>query len=347
MEPTRRRLGIICYFRYIRQAECNGDYVDSTPARLPANSAVASRIATGYPRFTTALRRFADFILAEPLTAARLSVHAAGRAAGLSVASANRFARTLGYSGYPEFRSELIKSFEPAYEPVRRLSSNLRKRASSLEIIRESLELDIQNLECTLRDLSEAACERAVALILEARSIFVAGVDNSGHLAMLLANGLELYCQAVHAVSNAGGVVAGVRKLVHFGRNDLVIAIAFPRYLADTVSLTALAKQRGAKIIAITDRPSSPLVQFADVTLYVRAERQFAATSDASVLAVIEALCAAVAHSASDAEAAAVAYTEAALPWFELSAPAAGPRWKRRRRGKGGAGRARLRSDAG
>ena len=308
--------------------------MDTTPARLPANSAVAARIGAGYPRFTTALRSFADFVLAEPLTAARLSVHAAGRAAGVSVATANRFARTLGYSGYPEFRSELIKSFEPAYEPVRRLSGNLRKQTSCLEVMRQSLELDIRNIEGTLRDLSEASCERAVALILKAQRIFVAGVDNSGHLATLLANGLELYCRAVDTVSNAGGVIAGVRKLVRFGRNDLVVAIAFPRYLSDTVSLTTLARQRGAKIVAITDRPSSPLVQFADVTLYVRAEREYAATSDASVLAVIEALSDAVARHASDAEAAAIAYTEAALPWFEMSEHRTTPAPTRQRRVK-------------
>jgi DNA-binding MurR/RpiR family transcriptional regulator len=330
---SRRPIGIFCYESYIRQAQCNGDYVDKISARLPTNSAVAERIAAGYPLLTTALRGFADFVLSEPLTAARLSVHAAGREAGVSVATANRFARTLGYSGYPEFRSELIKSFDPAYEPVRRLSVNLRKPASSLDIMRQSLELERQNIEATLHDLSEASCERAVALILEAQRIFVAGLDNSGHLAMLLANGLELYCLAVHTVGNVGGAVAGVRKLTRFGRGDLMIAIAFPRYLGDTVRLTALAKERGVKVIAITDRPSSPLVELADVVLYVRAERQFASTSDASVLSVIEALCAAVAHHSAGAEAAAIAYTDGALPWFEMPKRRPKPTSKWRHRG--------------
>lgn len=297
--------------------------MNKPPARLPANSAVAERIAAGYPRLTNALRSFADFVLAEPLTAARLSVHAGGREAGVSVASANRFARALGYSGYPAFRSELIMSFEPAYEPVRRLSANLRKQASTTDIIRQSLQLDIQNIEATLRDLSEDSCRRAVAMILEARRIFVAGVDNSGHLAMLLANGLELYCQAVHTVGHVGGAIAAARKLSRFDAGDLVIAIAFPRYLSDTVRLTSLARQRGVRVIAITDRPSSPLVELADVTLYARAERQYAATSDASVLSLMEALCAAVARHAPGAEAAATAYAEGALPWFAMPRPPA------------------------
>jgi DNA-binding MurR/RpiR family transcriptional regulator len=307
--------------------------VDKISARLPTNSAVAERIAAGYPQLTTALRGFADFVLSEPLTAARLSVHAAGRQAGVSVATANRFARMLGYSGYPEFRSELIRSFEPAYEPVRRLSVNLRKPASSHDIMRQTLQLDIQNIEATLHDLAEASCERAVSMILTAQRIFVAGLDNSGHLAMLLANGLELYCQAVHTVGNVGGAVAAVRKLTRFGRNDLIIAIAFPRYLGDTVRLTALAKDRGVRVVAITDRPSSPLVELADVALYVRAERHFASTSDASVLSVIEGLCAAVAHHAADAAAAAVAYTDGVLPWFEMPVRRSKSTPKSRRRG--------------
>ena len=307
------------------------------PARLPANSAVSERIAAAYPRLTAALRQFADFVLAEPLTAARLSVHAAGHAAGVSVATSNRFARMLGYAGYPDFRGDLIKSFEPAYEPVRRLSINVRKLASSADIMRGSLQLDMRNIETTLRELSDEACDRAVEMITRAPRIFVAGGDNSGHLAMLLANGLELFCPQVHTVGNLGGAVAAVRKLIRFGPADLVIAIAFPRYLRDTIRLAEMASERRVKLIAITDLPSSPLVPLADVTLYARAERQFAATSDAAVLALIEALCAAVAHSAPQATESAKAYTEAALPWLQMPDQGTGPSLSlRRRKGRGG-----------
>lgn len=293
--------------------------MSNTSVRLPANSAVSERIAASYPRMTSALRQFADFVLAEPLTAARLSVHAAGSAAGVSVATSNRFARMLGYAGYPEFRADLIRSFEAAYEPVRRVGANVRRKATSADIVRASLQFDIRNIETTLRNLSEEACTRAVEMILRAGRIFVAGADNGGHLAMLLANGLELYCRDVHSVGNVGGGSASARKLIRFGRDDLVIAIAFPRYMSDTVKLAEMAFERGIPILAITDRSSSPLVPLAKVVLYTSAEREFEATSDTSVLAMIEALCSAVAHSAAGAADAAMAYTEAALPWLEVS----------------------------
>jgi DNA-binding MurR/RpiR family transcriptional regulator len=281
--------------------------------------AIAERIRQRYPTMTPALRAFADFVLAEPVSVARTSIHGAVEAVGVSVATANRFARALGLESYAAFRDELIQSFASAYEPVKRLQQEISKASTSREIIVSSLQEDIANLEETLRAMNDATCEQAVAMILEARRIFVVGFDNGASLAQVLANGLALLKDNVARVANGDGGLGAARHISRMGERDLVIAIAFPRYIKDTVRIATLARSRGVPVLAVTDSHRSPLAAVARISLYASSRRQFASVSNAAALALIEALLAAVAHRTPTSVDRAEAFTACALPWIEVA----------------------------
>ena len=48
-------------------------------------------------------------------------------------------------------------------------------------------------------------------------------------------------------------------QIIRMGKDDAVIGISFPRYSNMTVQAFSYAARTGAKIIAITDGPGSPL----------------------------------------------------------------------------------------
>ncbi|MCX5495520.1 MurR/RpiR family transcriptional regulator [Kaistia dalseonensis] len=290
---------------------------------LPASAIVAERIAAAYPELSQALRTFADFVLAEPLRIARMSINDTVAASGVSVATANRFARTIGFDGYAQFRQELIRGFESVLSPDDRLKRKLSEESTAREVLVASLEEDIENLKATILNLDDERCAQAVTMIAQARKIFIIGFDRAGSLAELLANGLELAGCNVRMVENAGGAAGAARQLYRFGDEDLVISIAFPRYLKDTVELTHYVRQRGLRVLAITDNQNSPLAAFGDLTLYVRAARQYSSTSDTAILGLIEALIAGVTHQCrAVAGELADAYLDFSYPW--LSTPRGG-----------------------
>jgi DNA-binding MurR/RpiR family transcriptional regulator len=109
-------------------------------------------------------------------------------------------------------------------------------------------------------------------------------------------------------------------RLHEYDEKDLVIAIAFPRYFRETIEVARYAKRKKVRVLAITDSPRSPLAAFADVSVYVHAERGFGANSDSTVLAVLESLVSAVTHKTPDALKRYRALTEAILPWCEVPA---------------------------
>ena len=291
----------------------------------PAGTTIAALIAAAMPTLTPIHRRMGEYVQANLFRAATMRIDELADAVGSSVATANRFARALGFDGYPSFRGALVRGFEATLAPVERLRSAQESPASGDELLAASLEQAAVNLRLTRDAIDGTAADAAVEAILTARRVFVLGSGASAFLAGLMEHGLLHYHDNVQSLALVGGPTHAARRLFSAGKGDLVIGIAFPRYVDDTVQLARQAASLGARVLALTDNVNSPLGQFADLTLCIRSERRLAATSEAAVLAVIEALCDAVAFRAKRSAQAAAQMTEFVLPWLTdpQSAPAA------------------------
>lgn len=271
------------------------------------------------PRLTRSHRQVADYVLSHPLQVATLPIDELAVAAGVSIATANRFARALGFEGYASFRAELVRGFEPVLAPVEQLRSNLAQPSTVAKVFAAALEESHRNIEATRRTLDEGACEAAVQHLLDARTIYIAGYGASAWLAGLLQHGLDASCADVRLLPAMGGVTQGARSLSRGRPDDLLVAIAFPRYLSDTVSLAEMARERRVRVLALTDRPSSPLAPLADVALYAQTETRYRPNCETSALAVIEALTSAVALSTPGAFQHAGRVVESVMPWLHAS----------------------------
>lgn len=282
-----------------------------------ANSdSIQKRIASALPSLTASQRRMADFMRANLFRAATMRIDEFARATGVSNASANRFARALGFDSYPQFRSSLMYEFEATLAPTERLRVSQNACSSSHDTILLSLENDIQNLQSTIRSLSAEVCEQAVDALLNAERIYTIGFGTSGYLASQMEYGLSPYCGNTRSLAQLGGTTGAARRLHDLSSRDVVVAIAFPRYINDTITLAKLARNQGACVLVLTDGPTSPLAPLANIALYLHTYRELAANSDAAVLAVIQALCSAVAQRTAQAVHTTTRMTEATLPWL-------------------------------
>ncbi|CFN70228.1 transcriptional regulator [Bordetella pertussis] len=274
---------------------------------LPPTS-IADRIARAQPAFSRTQHRMAEYVLAHQFRVATMTIDEFAVAVGVSVATANRFARVLELPGYPQFRAELARGFESALEPVEKLRIELAHSASAAQVFAATLQEDIYNAQMTLQALDAGACERAVEAILNAERVFIIGFGASGFLA------------------GPGGVSHAARQMSRMTSRDLVIALAFPRYLADTVTLANAAKLAGVPVLVLTDKPTSPLAPCATVALYAHMSRQLSSNAETAALGLIEALSAAVAHRAKNSIAAAAGVAQSVMPWLIHGEAGAGKR---------------------
>jgi DNA-binding MurR/RpiR family transcriptional regulator len=287
---------------------------------LPGDETVMARIAAAYPALSPAHRKAADFVLKHPFQAATMMIDELARAADISVATANRFARALGIDGYPAFRAALVSTFSATLAPVEKLRAELRRNASATEVARASIEQSRRNLQTTLHHVAAANTGRAVAGILAAERVFTVGFGMSGMLANFAADALSPYCRFAQNAAGEGGAEQAVRRLFRLDARDVVIGIALPRYSKDTIDLLCFARERGATIIAITDGPASPVAKDAEIVFYVGAEHGVLTSSGVAAFALIEALGAAVARRTKDPLNAATEFSERVLPYLYLGA---------------------------
>lgn len=282
---------------------------------------MAQRIGRVLPTLTRAHREMADYVLAYPLRAATMPIDELAATVGVSVATANRFARALEFDGYPQFRAALVLGFETTLAPVEKLRSTLAQSATVADVFASALQESQRNIELTRQSLDAHSCEQAVSAILNAQRIYIIGFGGSSWLGGLLQRCLDPYCDNVQLLASIESSSYGARVLTRMQPTDLLITIAYPRYFADTVFLARRAREAGIPVLALTDRVTSPLAPLAEVSLYAHTNSQYFANSEASALALIEALCSAVAHRAKGSLKAATQLAEAALPWLYGNQP--------------------------
>lgn len=300
-------------------------------ATFPGNPSMAQRIGRVWPTLTRSHRQVADYVLAHPLQAATMPIDELAATVGVSVATANRFARALEFDGYPQFRAALVLGFEATLAPVEKLRNTVAHPATVADVFVSALQESQHNIEKTRQSLDVQSCSAAVEAILGARRIYIAGYGTSSWLGGLLQRCLDPYCSHVQLLASVEGSSYGARILTRLDANDLLIAITFPRYFEDTLLLAKRARAAGVAVLALTDDVTSPLAPLATVTLYAHTESQYFANSEATVLALIEALCSAVAHRSKGSLKAATQLAESVLPWLH------GTHSERLRAGSGGA----------
>jgi DNA-binding MurR/RpiR family transcriptional regulator len=290
-------------------------------ATFPGNPSMAQRIGRVLPSLTRSHRQMAEYVLAHPLQAATMPIDELAAAVGVSVATANRFARALEFEGYAQFRAALVLGFEATLAPVERLRSKVAHRSSAAGVFAAALEEAGGNIDLTRRSLDARACEQAVGAVLAARRIYIVGFGSSAWLGGLLQRYLDRYRENVHLVASIEGSSNGARIIARLTPEDLVISIGFPRYFSDTVLLAGRAFEAGVPVLALTDSATSPLAAVATIALYAHTASQYFASSETSALALIEALCSAVAHRAKDSVKAATLLAESVLPWLHGNHP--------------------------
>jgi len=271
-------------------AEANPDW--SMTERF-ARSGLAQRIAALRVDGTRSNAAIAETMLRDPLRLATASVEDVAALAGVSPASVSRFARALDLEGYPDVRAALAAALSEALNPVEKLRDAVGRGASGQQDA--GGEAILANVRATLDALGTGpALQAAIDAIATARTVYVLGFGLSAHSAGHLALGLQPYCTQVVEVVGYGGTEVAAGRLATAGAGDVLVAITVPRYAADALRLSTFARDRGARIVAITDRASAPIAGVAEIILAAPAGHPILPASSTAILAVVECLVAGV-----------------------------------------------------
>jgi 6-phospho 3-hexuloisomerase len=142
-------------------------------------------------------------------------------------------------------------------------------------------------------DVDPERVKKFVQMILGARRVFVYGAGRSGLVGKCFAQRLMHLGLQAYAL--------GETITPSMARKDVLICISGSGGTTSTLAIERSAKRLGAKTIAVTGHPESPLARMAGLVFFVRGKTKvgehpslapFTSLFDITTLAVLDSLCA-------------------------------------------------------
>ncbi|MFI7634506.1 MurR/RpiR family transcriptional regulator [Nonomuraea sp. NPDC049400] len=231
---------------------------------------IMARIRGVVPTLTTTHRRIAETILAEPAAVAASTIGELAERCGTSLTTITRFCRELGLAGYPELRLALAAELGRSNASPREQELIAFSPDDPMSLVlRSLLASDMRAMEETAAQLDLAAVERAVDSLVRARFIDFFAVSGSAGVAMDLHLRLHAIGRPCVLWTDVHSAVCSANARDH---RDVALGISHSGTTAEVVEPLAIARERGATTIAVTNFPRSPLAETADIVLTTAAQ---------------------------------------------------------------------------
>lgn len=244
------------------------------PAHPSEFDALKQLIADRFEQLPARLQMAARYLIDHPNEAAVETIKSLSTAARLQPSGLVRLAQALGYKGFSEmqavFRSALLAQTQSYGERMRAQRRHPQNDVAGDpdDLLRVLCDGSIQSLE-SLRDANDSGALRsAIALLASARSIHVLGLRRAWPIATYLVYLLSRAQRMVRLLGGMGGMLPD--ELRTLTPADLLVAISFQPFHADTLTAVEQAKARGIPVLVLSDSSLSSLARNADVVLEAR-----------------------------------------------------------------------------
>jgi len=245
------------------------------PARAPRTlEELRQRIAADGQHLTPRERDAARHALEHPKDVALNSVAALARSSGIAASAFIRMAQALGFAGFGElqqlFREPLQRAAPPSFrERIRHHGGELAidDPADPTAMLRAFSQANAVSLQHLHDEAPVLPLAQAIRLIRQARLVHVLGLRRSYAVAAYLTYALGRVGRPSVQITGQGGAITEQARAV--GPSDLLIAVSFPPYAADTLKVCEQVRAAGARRLAITDGVLSPVARDADLVLQV------------------------------------------------------------------------------
>ncbi len=245
--------------------------------------AIIQRKYTGLPENQ---RKVADFLVQNIREAPFLSVVEIEDRSGASKATVVRLAQSLGFSGFLEMRGKLIQGVQSQMRITEMFP--LLAGTSREETLTAVADQDVRNINQTINQLDRKVFRDVARMILNAPRVYTLGLGISSLMARILAYSLSQV--AIRSTSLAHDYETFIEQIHLFDRSDLIIAFSFPPYSKETIEVVRAAAGRKTRIVAVTDRVTSPVSLYAARVLPVVSQNMLFTNSFSAISVIINAL---------------------------------------------------------
>lgn len=246
--------------------------VDAGAFREAGTDSVLARLRAQLPEFTGALRRVAEHVLTDPAGAARATIVELSERSGTSPATVTRFCRALGFEGYADLRLAIAGETGRAARAsgwAVDIGREIGPTDPLERVLGQIMASDTQAMRDTAAMTDLTMVEAAADAIAASRRVDIYGASGSALV------GAELQF-SLHRIGVASwywsDVHNGLASAALLRKGDVALGISHSGQTRETIEMIAEAGSRGAKTVALTSFPRSPLADVADIVLLTAAQ---------------------------------------------------------------------------
>lgn len=218
------------------------------------------------PDMPNKAKRVTEYLLSNMREAAFKSIGEVADELNVSKAQLVRVARVLGFSGYSELKDCLQKAILEQVNPAAMLTKAVGMKD---ELPHKILQTEHANIEDTWMQIDMSKIETFCKMVDEAQPTALIGWGIS---ALVMELAYTRFCvMGLPTTLIKRGSLSLVEQSRALPKGTLVLVCEMPSYAIDVTEATAEAKERGAKVVTITDSPAAPVCRYADLSFFISA----------------------------------------------------------------------------
>jgi len=251
---------------------------------------IKNLITASIDKFSAKQKKIANYFIENPQGFALKSVSELEKELNISKSTIVRMAQTLGFSGLLEMKRETKKYLSNQMAPLEKYEAILTGETQPHDYLSLLSDEVILNIKKTEELVDREQFSRFTEMLEKAGEVHTLGEGISMYIAEIAAYLLNRVSVKAFAFSRGGAPFP--EQIINFQKSDLVLAFHFPAYSKSVKETVAFAKQRGLKILVITDKATNDIIADADEYLQVVVESCTISNSISSVITLLYAVIA-------------------------------------------------------
>lgn len=246
-------------------------------------------IRSYYSKLSEKEKKIADYILEKPEIIIHRTINDVADDLNIADATVFRFSKRIGFKGFQAMKIALASEIMSS---GRNIAEESTEKDTEKNLTVEIFKTNIRNLQNTLHQLENNSVTKAADLIINAKRVEFYGTGGSAVIAM---DAFHKFAESGIKASSFLEAQFQLMSAAHLTEDDVAVIISHSGTNKDTVQLLKAINETGAKTIAITSAPNSPIGMNVDIALFTSVENSeyvpASFSSRIALLALIDVLC--------------------------------------------------------
>lgn len=189
----------------------------------------------------------------------------------VSQASIVRFAKKMGFSGFPEFKISLVEDIkgELSGDKMELMDKEIKIDDHTKDIAEKLLRKNIHSLENSMKIMDFYQMERTVEAINNARKIVIIGSGSSAIIGKYFQSKLlEIGLDAIFEFDQHIQML----NIARMDNRDVAFIISQSGKTLDTYTMAKKLRKKGINIISLTNIAQNPIKDISDISLWTASD---------------------------------------------------------------------------